>query len=103
MEMNDPQVWTLIGVFTAIMLGGMTLMTTMMSRVIRAEVGGLRGEMVGEIGGLRGEIGGLRGEMVSEIGGLRGEMNARFDTVEHKIETLDKEVATLATRFWGSP
>lgn len=71
--MNDPQIWTLIGVFTAIMLGGMTLMTTMMTRVIRAEVGG-----------------------------LRGELNARFDTVEHKIETLDKEVATLATRFWGS-
>lgn len=80
MQMNDPQVWTLIGVFAAVMLGGMTLMTTMMSRVVRAEIGGLRGEM----------------------NGLRGEMNARFDTVDHKIETLDKEVATLATRFWRS-
>lgn len=79
--MNDPQVWTLIGVFAAMMLGGMTLMTTMMSRVIRAEAGGLR----------------------SELNRLRGEMNARFDTVDHKIETLDKKVAVLATRFWGSP
>lgn len=33
--MNDPRVWTLIGVFAAVMLGGMTLMTTQFSRVIR--------------------------------------------------------------------
>lgn len=114
--MNDPQVWTLIGVFAAVMLGGMTLMTTMMNRVVRAEVGGLRNEMNGRFDGVHGEINGLRNEMngrfdgvrgeingvYGEINGLRGEMNARFDTVDHKIETLDKEVATLATRFWGS-
>ena len=39
--MNDPQIWTLIGVFAAAMLGGLTLVTTMLTRVVRAEVGGL--------------------------------------------------------------
>jgi hypothetical protein len=61
--MNEPQVWVLIGVFTTIMLGGMTLMTTLINRASSAA------------NGVRGEIGGLRGE----IGGLRGEMNARFE------------------------
>lgn len=117
MQMNDPQVWTLIGVFAAVMLGGMTLMTTMMSRVVRAEIGGLRNEMNGRFDGVAGEITGLRGEMNGrfngvageitglhgEIAGLRGEMNARFDTVDHKVATLDKEVAALATKLWGSP
>ena len=35
--MNDPQIWTLIGVFAAVMLGGMTLMTTLLGRTIRSE------------------------------------------------------------------
>lgn len=34
--MNDPQIWTVIGVFTAIMLGGMTLMTTLINRTMAA-------------------------------------------------------------------
>lgn len=39
--MSDPQAWTLIGVFSAAMLGGLTFVTTMLTRVIRAEIGGL--------------------------------------------------------------
>ncbi|MBD3942128.1 hypothetical protein IF188_10505 [Microbacterium sp. NEAU-LLC] len=72
--MNDPQVWTLIGVFTTIMLGGMTLMTTMINRAT-----------------------------TSAIDGLRGEMNARFDTVNTKIEHLDRDVNLLMRRAWGEP
>lgn len=34
--MNDPQIWTLIGVFAAVMLGGMTLMTTLINRAMAA-------------------------------------------------------------------
>ncbi|PRB05047.1 hypothetical protein [Microbacterium sp. MYb64] len=41
MDMTEPQVWTLIGVFAAIMLGGMTLMTTLLTRVVRSEIGRL--------------------------------------------------------------
>ncbi|MCT1396346.1 hypothetical protein M4D51_11480, partial [Microbacterium sp. p3-SID338] len=67
MPLNDPQVWTLIGIFVTTMLGGMTLMTTQFGRVLRAEIGGLRGEMTGEIGT-------LRTEMTTEIGTLRTEM-----------------------------
>lgn len=87
--MNDPQAWTLIGVFAAVMLGGMTLMTTQFSRVIRAEVGGLRGEMRGEIGELRGEISSLR----TDIAGVESRLTTRIDTLDH-------EVANLAKRIW---
>jgi len=93
--LDDPQVWTLIGVFTTMMLGGMTLMTMQFSRVIRAEVGGLRGE-------LRGEIGGLRGDLSGRLESLEGRLTGRIDALEHKVDSLDKEVANLATRFWRS-
>lgn len=93
--MDDPQAWTLIGVFTTMMLGGMTLMTMQFSRVIRAEIGGLRGE-------LRGEIGGLRGDLSGRLESLEGRLTGRIDALEHKVDSLDKEVANLATRFWRS-
>lgn len=47
MHTNDPQIWTLIGVFAAAMLGGFTLVVTSLTRVIRAEIGGLRGDITG--------------------------------------------------------
>jgi len=77
--MNDPQVWTLIGSFTTITLGGMTLMTTLISRATTNAVDGLRGE----------------------LNGLRGELNARFDTVDTKIEHLDRDVGMLMARARG--
>ena len=77
--MNDPQIWTLIGVFAAVMLGGMTLMTSLLMRATTSAIDGVRGEMTG----------------------LRGEMNARFDAVETKIEHLDRDVAALSRKVFG--
>lgn len=78
MIMTEPQVWTLIGVFAAVMLGGMTLMTTLLTRTISAKSDAAD----------------------SRIESLRVEMNARFDTMDVKFSTLDREVATLGERFW---
>lgn len=120
--MTEPQVWTLIGVFAAIMLGGMTLMTTLLMRTITSSISGLRGE-------LHSSVGGLRAEMQSSVGGLRAEMNAKFETVhekfdakfdligvgldgldarlmsvEKKLEGLDRDVQVISRRvFDGDP
>ncbi|MBT2496342.1 hypothetical protein J7E45_12065 [Microbacterium sp. ISL-59] len=80
MRLNDPQVWTLIGVFAAVMLGGMTLMTTQLSRVIRAEVGRIEGTLSARIDGVDARLGGI----------------------ESKVDDLDKELTNLAVRFWRS-
>jgi hypothetical protein len=88
LEMTEPQVWTLIGVFAAAVFGMITVVSTLFVRVIRSE-----------IGGLRGEIGGLRGE----IGGLRGEMNARFEAIDRRFDYLDRDVQTLTKHVFGRP
>ncbi|HIE62723.1 MAG TPA: hypothetical protein EYQ02_14210 [Microbacterium sp.] len=79
--MTEPQSWALIGVFTSIMLGGMTIMTTLLMRTVTASVNGLRGEMTG----------------------LRGEMNARFDAMGTRIDHLDRDISALSRRVWGEP
>mgnify|MGYP003554644257 CR=1 FL=1 len=74
--MTEPQVWTMIGIIAGFFFGTMTLISTMFTRVVR-----------------------------SEIGGLRGEMNARFDSVEirfngvdARIDNLDRDVQFLMHR-----
>ena len=86
--MDDPQVWTLIGVFAAVMLGGMTLMTSQLSRVIRAEVDGIDGT-------LSARIDRIDGTLSARIDGL----GARLGRIETKVDDLDRELTNLATRF----
>ncbi|MEU4014492.1 hypothetical protein AB0E56_04425 [Microbacterium sp. NPDC028030] len=91
MPLNDPQVWTLIGLFAAVMLGGVTLMTTQLSRIIRAEVDRIDGT-------LSARIDRIDGTLSARIDG----MDARLGRIESKVDDLDKELTNLATRFWRS-
>ena len=70
--MDDAQIWTMIGAFTALMFGMLTIVSTLFVRVVRAE-----------------------------IGGLRSEMNARFDAVNVRMDGLDRDVQALVKRTFG--
>ncbi|PRB05774.1 hypothetical protein CQ044_09085 [Microbacterium sp. MYb64] len=70
--MNDAQIWTMIGAFTALMLGMMTIVSTLFIRVLRAE-----------------------------IGGLRSEVNGRFDVMNTRMDGLDRDVQALVKRTFG--
>ncbi|OUZ07826.1 hypothetical protein BHE97_15730 [Aeromicrobium sp. PE09-221] len=67
--MTEAQTWTLIATFIATFFGTLTLFGTMMTRVIRAEVGGLRSDM--------------------------GSMETRINA---KIDALDRDVQAIARR-----
>jgi hypothetical protein len=56
LAVTEPQVWTMIAVFTALMSGMLTVVSTLFIRVLRTEIGGLRTELRGEIQGLRTEV-----------------------------------------------
>lgn len=84
--MNEPQVWTLIGVLGTALFGMLTLMSTMFVRILRTE-----------IGSVRSEIGSVRGE----IGSLRREMQAEFASVRTEIKYLDRDVQALSRRVFG--
>ncbi len=70
--MNDAQIWTMIGAFTALMFGMLTVVSTLFVRVVRAE-----------------------------IGGLRSEMNGRFDVMSTRMDGLDRDVQALVKRTFG--
>lgn len=114
---NDPQIWTLLGLFAAIMLGGMTLMTTLLMRAMTAAIGGVNGRIDGLEGslqarmdGVNGRIDGLEGSLHARIDGLTGEMragfaavDAKFETVHVKLEHLDRDVTALSKKVFGVP
>lgn len=74
--MIEPQVWTMIALIAAVFFGTMTLISAMFTRVIRSEIGGLRGEM------------NARFETV----------NARFDAMNKRMNNLDRDIKTLTER-----
>ncbi len=112
-ELTEPQVWVLIGVFAASTFGMITIVTVSFTRTLNAAMGGVRSEISGLESGLRGEIAGLEAGLRGEISGLRGEMNARFEAVDAKFdamdakfsgkfEVLDRDIQALSRRVFGA-
>jgi hypothetical protein len=74
---NDPQTWTLIAGFFA-------LMVTMIGLTLRT---------------VRAELGSVRSDLGAELRGLRGDMDGRFNTVDARLEHLDRDVQAVVTRL----
>ncbi|MCT2224747.1 hypothetical protein [Microbacterium paraoxydans] len=95
--MDGAQVWTMIGAFTALMMGMLTVVSTLFIRVLRSEIGGLRNEMTGQLGG-------LRNEMTARFDAVNTRFDAvgtRIDGVNARIDGLDRDVQALVKRTFG--
>ena len=68
--MNDPQIWTLIGVFTAVMGTVLGVVTTSFTRTLR-----------------------------TELGAVREVMEVRFTSVERRLDNLDADVTAITKRL----
>jgi len=73
--LNEPQVWTLIGVFSAIMVGVLGIVWS----------------------SFRSLGTGLRNEMQS----FRNEMGFRLDSIGHRLDNLDRDVQFLMRKEFG--
>lgn len=78
------------------MLGGMTLMTMLITRSTTTAIDGLRGEM-------NARFDAVHTEMNARFDAVNAEINARFDTVNAKIEHLDRDVTMIGRCTWGEP
>jgi hypothetical protein len=72
-DMTEPQVWVLIGVFATAVFGMLTWQTISFNRALK-----------------------------TSIDSLREVMSARFDTVDSKIEALDRDVQALTRHVFGT-
>lgn len=95
--LNEPQIWTLIGVFGTAMFGLIALVLTS----LRGQFASMRAEITTEIRGIRTEV-------TSEVGTLRIEMLAgfavlgsRIDSLDNRLDHLDRDVQLLMNREFG--
>lgn len=84
--MNDAQIWTMIGAFTALMLGMLTVVSALFVRVLRAEIGGLRSEMNARFDAVNTHF---------------DAVNTRFEAVNARIDGMDRGVQALVKRSFG--
>lgn len=54
--MTEPQVWTLIGVFAAVMFGMITIVSTLFVNVVRSEIRGLDAKLTTRMDNLDRDI-----------------------------------------------
>ncbi len=93
--LTEAQTWATIGVLSAALIGMITVVTSVLKRTITVQVGSLRNELVTGFDSVRADF-------RSEIGGLRAEMNARFEVVDMRFESLDRDVQAVANKVFGN-
>jgi len=98
LTLNEPQVWTVIGVFATALFGMLGFLMSSIQRTIRTEIGSVRTEIGSEVGSVRSELGSFKDEFRVEIASLRQEMGVRFDAVSNRIDHLDRDVQFLMKR-----
>lgn len=90
--MNEPQVWTLIGVFSAAIFAVLGLVSGLFTQVIRAEIG----KVAIEVRALDKQFDGLRREVNGRIDGLNG----RIDGLSVKFDSVDRDIQAIARRVF---
>lgn len=93
--MTEPQVWTLIGVFAATLVGVVTIVMTSFTQTLKASIGGVEKQ----IEAVEKRIGAVE----SRIDSLERQMDARFSAVDQKLAGLERDVSFLYRRHFGEP
>jgi hypothetical protein len=93
LTMTEPQVWTMMGVFTALFIGTLTLISTLFVRVVRSEIGRLEGRFEGRFQAIESRF--------DAVDARFDAVDARFDTVNARIDSLDRDVQALVKRTFG--
>ncbi len=79
--MTEAQTWTLIATFITAFFGTLTLFGMMMTRVIRAEFGGVRADM-----------GAMETRLSAEMSSMESRINAKFDALDRDVQGIARRV-----------
>lgn len=91
-ELNEPQVWTLIGVFAAATFGLIGIVTSSFVRVMNANF-----QRIDDRFAALTEVMSTKFELVDA---RFAQVDARLDQVNSKIDDLDRDVQTLFRRVF---
>ncbi len=79
--LSEPQVWTIIGVLAATLIGTITLVTQLTLRTITVQITSLRNEMVSS----------------------RNETNTQFKAIDRRLDDLDRDIQGIVDKVFRKP
>ena len=97
-DVTEPQVWVLIGIFGAAMFSIIGVQTASFNRNLTTSISALKDSMEGRFEALHGELNGFKGEVNARFDAV----NARIDVTNSKIDGLDRDVQALTHRVFGA-
>ncbi len=103
--MAESQVWVMMGIFATVMFSVIGVLHVMTARLIRAEIGGVQGELGGQLDGLRAEMRGGFEAVHHKIDAVESRLDAKIDSIEARLTTridaLDKDMSAATRRLMG--
>jgi hypothetical protein len=84
---TEPQVWVLIGVFSAAVFGMIGIVTTSFNRTLTASIEGLRDTMNAKFEAVDAKF---------------AAVDARFDALYVKLEAMDRDIQALSRHIFGA-
>lgn len=86
--LNEPQIWTALGILAAALVGVITVMTQFMLRSFHSLTNHFDTLFTS-----------LRSELKADISGLRTEMVLRFEQVDRRFQEVDRRFEQVDQRF----
>ena len=99
--MTEPQVWVLIGVFSAAIFGMIGIVTTSFNRTLTASIGGLRDAMNAKFEAIDARFQAVDARFEA-IDSRFQAVDARFDTLYVKLEAMDRDIQALSRHIFGA-
>ncbi|MHA6670214.1 hypothetical protein ACX3O0_15240 [Homoserinimonas sp. A447] len=97
-ELTEPQVWVLIGVFAAAFFSLIGIVTTNFNRTMNARFGTMdaRFTALSEIMDARFEA------MEARFTAMESRVDAKFEIINVKLENMDRDIQALSRHVFGT-
>ena len=99
--MTEPQVWVLIGVFSAAILGMVGIVTTSFNRTLTASIEGLRDMMNAKFEAIEVRFEAIDARFEAIDARFRA-VEVRFEALSAKLESMDRDIQALSRHVFGT-
>ncbi len=107
-ELNDAQIWTVIGVLAATLVSAVGLMARFATKLLQESIGRVLDQLDARFTGLdyRFEaidhrFTALEARLAERIDALDARIGVRIDALDSRIDVLDRDVQAIANRAFG--
>ena len=101
-QLTEPQVWVLMGVFTTAIFGMLSWQTVSFNRNLTTSIDSIREVMGYRFEAMDSKLESVQAELRADIGAVRANLGAEIAGLSTKLDGLDRDVQALTRHVFGS-